>query len=34
MLLDLLGGKQPSHRAVLPTSIVERESTAPAPPPG
>ncbi|HEY3259798.1 MAG TPA: LacI family DNA-binding transcriptional regulator [Pseudonocardiaceae bacterium] len=34
MLFDLLGGKQPSHRAVLPTSIVERESTAPAPPPG
>lgn len=32
MLLDLLGGQQPARRAVLPTTLVERESTALAPP--
>jgi LacI family transcriptional regulator len=29
MLLELIDGQQPTRRAVLPTSLVERESTAP-----
>lgn len=31
MLLDLLGGRQPSRRSVLPTTLVERDSTGPPP---
>jgi LacI family transcriptional regulator len=31
MLLDLLGGQQPSRRAVLPTTLVERDSVGPPP---
>ena len=30
MLLDLLSGQQPARRALLPTTLVERESTGPA----